>query len=111
MESAGSPARTGAFTVSVSGAKATLFSLISPKSNTSVGLRFTFACSDCTSTKNSIFSVRERSAPLGLMIVRSDRQRRPDGVFPTRLLSPIFQANRRVPVPGSKSKMPPVLSG
>ena len=95
----------------VSGAKATLFSLTSPKSKTSTGLRARLAASDWTSTKNSSVSMRDRSAPLGLRMVRSERQRRPAGVVPTIDWSPTVHAKRRRPVPGSKSKIPPVRSG
>ena len=63
----------------VSGPKATEFSEMSPKSNTSVGFSRVSAIGICA--QNSRFSAREMSAPLGLSTVRTDRQRRPAGWF------------------------------
>ena len=95
------PVPVDGLTVSVSGANATLFSLISPKSKTSVGfLRVLFGPA-FTSTKNSRFSMRERSEPLGLSTVRIERQRRPAGVTPTMLFAPTVQAKRYFPVDGT----------
>src|SRR5687768_2036821 len=69
--------------VTVSGEKVIEFSDTSPKSSISTGFRARLAAEIGIRDQNSMFSIRERSDPLGPRGVRIDRQRRPLSVLLT----------------------------